>query len=166
MIEINNDNILVFTDGSCINNGKLNAKAGIGIYFPNKEHDDISEPFNINPITNQRAELNAIYQALKLIVNNLRFQKITIYTDSLYSIKCLTLWIKNWNKNNWITSNKKPVKNIDIIRPIYNLMKEHENKIIFIHVKSHTNGVNFESKGNSIADELACKASLLSLKKN
>ena len=28
-----NYRIFIYTDGSCINNGKPNAKAGIGIYF-------------------------------------------------------------------------------------------------------------------------------------
>ena len=33
--EINNyiEEIVVFTDGSCKNNGKKNARAGIGVYF-------------------------------------------------------------------------------------------------------------------------------------
>jgi len=35
-------NIIVFTDGSCKGNGKKIAKAGIGIFFPNKELDNIS----------------------------------------------------------------------------------------------------------------------------
>lgn len=31
------DAIPVYTDGSCINNGKPNAISSIGIYFPTKE---------------------------------------------------------------------------------------------------------------------------------
>ena len=29
--------IIVFTDGSCVNNGKSNARAGCGIVWPNEE---------------------------------------------------------------------------------------------------------------------------------
>ena len=31
------DYLMIFTDGSCLNNGKPNAAAGYGIHFPNKE---------------------------------------------------------------------------------------------------------------------------------
>ena len=36
--------LIVFTDGSCINNGKSSCKAGYGVYFPNKEFKDVSLP--------------------------------------------------------------------------------------------------------------------------
>jgi len=149
--------ILVFTDGSCINNGQKNAKAGYGVYFPNKELNDISEPFTILKITNQRAELFAIYKALKEITDKLQFNQITVYTDSLYSIKCVTLWIKSWEKNNWKTKNGKPVLNLDIIKSISEILKKYNSKqITFKHVRSHTNLTNYESICNDMADKLAC----------
>lgn len=148
-------NIKVFTDGSCINNGNINAKAGYGIYFPNNEIENISKPFVIRPITNQRAELYAIYQALVNIVENIKFTNITIYTDSLYSIKCLTQWVKAWEKNNWKTTNNKPVKNLDIIKPINSILKEHGKNVTLIHVRSHTGLDTFESKCNDYVDQLA-----------
>ena len=160
-MEIKNfNNIRVFTDGSCTGNGKDNAKAGIGIYFPNNEFDNISEKFTLEPITNQRAELYAIYEALKLITNNATFNKLTIYSDSLYSIKSLTEWIKKWEINNWKTANRKPVLNLDIIRPIYSILNEYENKIVFKHVKSHTGDTTYEAKGNDMVDKLACAGTL------
>jgi len=42
-IYINMDEIVVFTDGSCSNNGKDNAKAGIGIYFSENDPRNISQ---------------------------------------------------------------------------------------------------------------------------
>lgn len=47
--------LIIFTDGSCRNNGKSNACAGYGVLYPNKEYENVSEPFTIKPITNQRA---------------------------------------------------------------------------------------------------------------
>lgn len=151
-------NIIVFTDGACTKNGKTNAKAGIGIYFPNNELPNISEKMNDTLLTNQRAELTAIYRALKIITEKLDFDKITIYTDSMYSIKSLTVWIKTWEKNDWKTSNKKPVQNLDIIKPIHLILTKYNNKINFIHVRSHTNKNDFNSLGNAKADELATKS--------
>ena len=91
--------IIVYTDGSCM--GKHKNMCGYGVHFPNAELKDLSKKFTHEPLTNQRAELYAIYKALKRIIKNLKFDSIHIYTDSEYSIKSLTIWIKNWKKNNW-----------------------------------------------------------------
>ena len=94
-------NIIVFTDGACTCNGKTQAtRGGYGIYFPNKEMQDISREFTHKPITNQRAELYAIYKTLK-ITKNLSYKSLTIYTDSEYSINCITKWLSGWKKKNW-----------------------------------------------------------------
>lgn len=154
-------NIIIFTDGACSANGKQTAKAGIGIHFPNGEFNDVSKSFEEIPITNQRAELSAIKNALDMTVNDSSINEIIIYSDSLYSIKSLTEWINNWEKNNWKNANKKPVKNLDLIRPIHSVLKDHKNKIKFIHVRSHTNGKTFEAIGNDKADKLACNGALL-----
>ncbi|QKF93631.1 ribonuclease H [Fadolivirus algeromassiliense] len=150
------DNIIVFTDGACSQNGKKTASAGIGICFPNKEFNNIAEEFTMQPITNQRAELYAIYTALKTITESSKFNKITIYSDSEYSIKSVTEWIKNWEKNNWKTTGNKPVKNQDIIRPLNDILKQYSNLIIFKHVRSHTGKKTFEAIYNDMADKLAC----------
>jgi len=148
--------ITVFTDGACSNNGKLNALGGYGVYFPNKELPDISEEFTLHPITNQRAELYAIYTALTMIFNKCDVNKILLYSDSDYSIKCLTSWIYNWKRNNWKTSNKKPVKNKDIIENISKLIDQNSNVTVsFFHVKAHTNKTDDISMGNHFADKLA-----------
>ena len=156
------DKIIVFTDGSCTNNGKKNAKGGIGVYFPCKEFEDVSEAFIQTPITNQRAELYAIHKALTIITENSEFNKVIIYSDSLYSIKCVTEWVKNWEKNNWKGSTKKPVLNQDLIRPINDMIKQHNGKITFKHVRSHTGDDTIEALFNDIVDKLACNGTLKS----
>lgn len=148
--------ITVFTDGACTNNGKINAKAGFGVHFPNKELKDISKPFTLAPITNQRSELYAIYIALNGIFKRYpNIKKIHLYSDSMYSIRCITEWIHNWKKNNWKTSNRKPVKNVDIIKAIDNIVSKHPNIIKYHHVRSHTGNSDLISIGNDVADRLA-----------
>lgn len=140
--------IIVFTDGACANNGKQNAKAGCGVFYPNKEYENISLKFTIAPITNQRAELYAIYLALISIKKE---QEIWLYTDSLYSIKCLTQWIKIWKNNNMIGTNGKPVKNQDILLKIDDILKT--KKVSFFHVNSHVNNdtvLNYEVNEKNI----------------
>ena len=142
--------INIYTDGACINNGKKNAKAGIGIYI--SDNQMISERITGHQ-TNQRAELFAILKTLK-ILNIGDYNIVNIYTDSQYSINCITKWIHGWLKNNWLDSKKKLVKNRDIIEQIYNIKKNYNN-IIFHHIYSHTNKTDIHSIGNSKADKLA-----------
>jgi len=160
--------IIIFTDGSCIKKYDK-CYAGYGVHFPNGEFDDISKPFVKTPITNQRAELYAIYSALKKVTKNYDLgsdklvNNVMIYTDSEYSIKSLTEWIKSWIKNDWKTSNKKPVKNMDLIVPIYNIIKKFPNKIFLFHVRAHTKNSDYFSVHNDIADKLANNGSSKSI---
>ena len=152
--------IEVFTDGSCIKNG--NILGGYGIYFPNNELKSISRKFTHEPITNQRAELYAIYVALILIKKNLDFDKIIIYTDSEYSIKCFTQWIKKWKRNGWKSSSGSKVKNQDIIQPVSNILDKLSGQVEFKHVRSHTGKKDRLSIANSIADKLATTGAMKS----
>lgn len=144
----------VFTDGSCMKRKQI--LSGYGIYFPNGELPNISRKFTRLPLTNQRAELFAIYVALIIIIKSkLVFDKLIVYTDSNYSIKSLTTWMYDWAKNSWKTSNNKDVMNQDILKPLYDIIKKNKDKIEFIHVHSHTGKKDRLSKNNAIADKLA-----------
>jgi ribonuclease HI len=146
--------IIVFTDGSY-----ANSQAGCGIYYPNREFSDSSFKFMLEPLTNQRAELYAIYVALKQIVDKYgNSVKIILYTDSEYSIKSLTIWIYSWIKNGWRKqSDKKAVKNKDLFLLLYPLVLSLNSNLNFQHVRSHTNKQDYASIGNQIADLLATK---------
>jgi ribonuclease HI len=79
---------VVYTDGSCLNNGREGAKGGIGVFFSEKDERNLSEKLDskITP-TNQRAELMAAIRALEIIKNE---ESIEIRTDSKYTILCAT----------------------------------------------------------------------------
>jgi len=151
-LPIGENDIVIYTDGACSNNGSPLAKAGIGVHFSKRNKitfDDISAAFPEagHKPTNQRAELQAIVEALR--VTKECPHKIIIYTDSKYSIDCVTTWFPNWVKKNKL--NKK--KNLDLIRPIsqYYLGKDIE----FRHINSHTGLQDEHSIGNQVADRLA-----------
>ena len=150
------DKIIVFTDGSCIKN-KSGIYCGYGIHYPNSEFKDSSKAFEHEPLTNQRTELYAIYKTLKQVDRKSIFNNLTIYSDSEYSIKSMTVWINQWKKNGWKTANKKPVLNQDIIKKIDEILQKHIGKINFIHVPAHTGKQDNLSKWNDIADGLAKK---------
>jgi ribonuclease HI len=148
------DDIIIFTDGSFIKN-KKDTLCGYGVYFPNGEYKNISKKFIIKPLTNQRAELYAIYKAIKKVHINKKIYNIIIYSDSEYSIKSLTIWIKNWKNNNWKSSKGQDVLNQDIIKKIDKLIEKYKGTVKFIHVKAHTNNKDKLSLWNDEADKLA-----------
>ncbi len=150
--------IIVFTDGSCVGNGKSNATGGIGIHFPNAELADISKIYDSKYCTNQKTELYAILTALRYIKQRLgmRGYKVLIKTDSEYSINCITKWVYGWIKNGWKTKNNTPVANREYIEPIYNYYETYD--ITFEHVDAHTGLDDEDSIANARADELATKA--------
>tara|TARA_Y100000768_G_scaffold198226_1_gene148993 strand:- start:6238 stop:6885 length:648 start_codon:yes stop_codon:yes gene_type:complete len=144
----------VYTDGSCINNGKSNARAGIGIYFGNNDSRNISNELKGETLSNNVAELVAIITVFSIlkkeIKNNL---EINIYSDSEYSINSISKWYPNWCKNNKLEGKK----NIELIAKAYKLFKKYKNVNLY-YIKAHTNLKDEHSIGNSIADTLAGEA--------
>lgn len=150
--------VKVFTDGSLIRRDSPAGEillCGYGIYFPNKEVPNVSRPFTRGRRTNQRAELFAIYVALLIIKKHVPYERITIYTDSQYAIHAVTVWVHDWKRNGWRTSQGKAVENQDIIRPIDRLLETQRERVTFIHIKAHTGAQDEISIGNNVADFLA-----------
>ena len=75
---------------------------------------------------------------------------LKIHTDSSYLKNGISSWIYSWEKNNWLTSNKKPVKNKDLWIKLAELTKN--KNITWEWVKAHD-----ENKFNNMVDELARK---------
>jgi len=140
------DNIYIFTDGSCSNNGKSNAMSGIGIYFGEDDLRNVSKKIE-GKQTNNTSELSAIIEALKITEEETK--NILICTDSEYCIKCVTYYGKKLKETEWKTS----VPNIELIKELY-VLSERSN-IFFKHVKAHTYNDDFFSIGNKKANKLA-----------
>ena len=140
----------VYTDGACINNGKPNAKAGIGIYFGLNDERNVSRRI-IGRQTNNVAELTAIIDTYPIIKNDLEKGKIiTIVTDSEYSLKCIGNYGNRMSKNNW----KDEIPNKELVKKIFSLYSGN-NLVKFKHVNSHTGKTDIHSLGNEWADKLA-----------
>lgn len=146
------NDVIIYTDGACSANGSNDAKAGIGVFFGDNCLKNISAPVprEYGRATNQLAELYALFIALQTCYQdpNLRSKHITIYTDSQYSLHCITEWYDSWKKNNWKTSKGEPVKHVNLITDIYNLV--NKMNVTLKHVRGHQ-GVY----GNEQADKLA-----------
>ena len=151
------DTFIVYTDGACKHNGSDKAKAGIGVYF-NKHNSvnipNVSERLTTVKQTNNVAELTAILRALELCDKHNIDNKILIYTDSDYSMKCIEIWYPQWKKENKM----KDRKNINILKKIDRYYENLDVK--FKHIRSHTGLTDIHSKGNEMADRLAVQSLL------
>ena len=137
----------IYTEGACSGNPGPGGWGAV-IFDEKKRQDNISG--KVKDTTNNRMELMAAIMALKKIKYK---SDITIFTDSTYVKNGITEWIKKWQKNEWKSSNKKPVKNKDLWIKLNNLCQK--NKVTWKWVKGHSN-----NKYNTLADKLATQAIL------
>jgi ribonuclease HI len=148
----------IFCDGACSRNGKINAKAGFGLHvrLDNKVHAEVSEPLDsTEPQTNQRAELRALERALEYAIECPESIHVRIYTDSEYSIDCITKWSFDWRRRGWIKSDGKEVQHKDVIANTFRNWLSVNTRTTIEHVRAHTNKGDWKSLGNKRADELA-----------
>lgn len=106
----------IYTDGSAKTLGRFLSFGGWGFIAVRDGNEFARDSGGENNTTNQRMELEAIYQALVFAAANRRInEKITIYSDSAYAVNCyLQEWYKSWIKNNWFNAQNKPVANRDL----------------------------------------------------
>ncbi len=74
------------------------------------------------------------------------FIKPTIYTDSAYCYNIINNWMFSWARNGWKRPKNQEIKNLNIIKKIYELAPLYDVKKVNGHV-----GII----GNEIADQLA-----------
>ena len=144
----------VYTDGACSNNGRINANAGIGIYFGKNDDRNLSKKIE-GKQSNNTAELLAIIETYSKIKSDLDNGKIiTIVSDSEYAIKCATSYGEKMEKKDYMLKKDKEIPNKELVKIIYNLYKNEEN-IRWKHIRSHTGLKDEDSLGNEEADKLA-----------
>jgi len=151
--------IEIFTDGGCSGNPGPGGWAYVvvrdGVFISEKSGGE-------RQTTNNRMELQAVISALECFSeepfseeghskeNNMD-EKISIYTDSQYVQKGITLWLADWKKKGWKTSDRKPVKNQELWQRLETLANPFP--ISWVWVKGHAG-----NKYNERCDELAKKA--------
>ena len=152
-IEDPNSVLELYTDGSCINNGRANAASGIGIYFGKGDKRNVSKKIS-GKQTNNTAELTAIIYSLKVLEDDIHSgRNIIIHTDSEYAIKCATTYGEKMEKIDW----KKDIPNKELVQIIYSLCSNMKN-VTLKHVRAHTGKQDKHSIGNENADRLANEA--------
>lgn len=144
------DSLEIYCDGACLDNpGK--SGSGLSIYSNGNEKPTLLYGEYVEFGTNNTAELNALYKALT-IASQSEASNIIIYSDSKYSIDCVTKWAYGWKDNSW-TKKGGEIKNLEIIKLSHALYETIKDKIVIKHVKGHS-GV----EGNELADRMAMMA--------
>jgi len=140
--------VSIYCDGACDPNPG-HAGSGVVVY----RGGELSELwFGLyNPRgTNNTAELNALYHALRMAEAEIENGKtVQICSDSAYSINCIRSWAPSWEKRGW-TKSDGPIKNLEIIQACYAIYQRIKNKLDLIHVAAHVG-----TEGNELADRMA-----------
>lgn len=136
--------VIIYTDGACSKNPGVGGWGAVLLYGGAQKQISGKEEMT----TNNRMELQAVIQALKILK---RSCEVELYTDSKYVQQGISTWIHNWKKNGWRTADKKPIKNQDLWQELDEQSKRHQ--VNWKWVKGHS-----DNEYNNLADKLATEA--------
>lgn len=146
-IDEDSEYVKIYCDGACSGNPG-EAGSGLAIYS-NSSKPVLLHGNYVKNGTNNIAELNALYQALIISDQTSSENIISIYSDSKYSIDCITNWAYGWKAKGW-TKKSGEIKNLELIKSAHMLFEKIKDKIEIQHVKGHA-GI----EGNELADRMA-----------
>jgi len=116
------EEVEIWTDGGC----RGNPGPGGWAYIV-RDAGTTRESSGFEPsTTNNRMELTAVREALSSLSGAPASASVSIHTDSQYVQKGITEWIHTWVRNGWKTSAKKPVKNIELWRSLWELCRDRQ----------------------------------------
>lgn len=122
------DVIEIYTDGSSLGNP---GPGGYGIVLKFKNLKKVSSK-GFQLTTNNRMELLAVIEALKMLNINAKDKKVRIYSDSKYVINAIEKgWVYNWQKKNY-----KDKANPDLWRKFLQIYPKYD--VEFEWVKGHS----------------------------
>ena len=138
--------LIAYTDGACAGNP---GPGGWAWAVDGGASASGGEPVS----TNQRMEVNAVREALRTLL--LRTTGVVrIVSDSTYVVNCFKQrWWANWERNGWKNSQKQPVANQDLWKPLVEIVKSDIARIEFVWVKGHSG-----NPMNDLVDRLAVSA--------
>jgi ribonuclease HI len=135
--------VIIYTDGACRGNP---GPGGWGAVLLSGEHRKELKGAD-STTTNNRMELTAAIEALAALK---RRCPVKLYTDSQYVRQGITEWIHNWKKRDWRTSDRKPVKNVDLWQALDAQIARHD--VEWHWVKGHS-GVPENERADQLANE-------------
>jgi ribonuclease HI len=138
----------VYTDGSCENNGKKHAIAGLGVYFGDNHPLNASEPVK-GRATNNIGEIQAAIKAIQDAQKH-DIKRLNIFTDSQFLINSVCKWMTAWKAKGWKLTTGKPVVNQVDFKKLDQLIESGNILIKWSYIAAHRGHA-----GNEEADRLA-----------
>jgi ribonuclease HI len=133
-----------YTDGACVGNPGPGGWATV-IYFTDGSVYEMGGAEN--PTTNNRMEMQAAIQALKVFRVSGQTQPVILYTDSEYLKNGITKWVKGWKKKGWKKATGEPVLNQDL----WQILDQLNSRLVdWRHVRGHSG-----NEGNERCDAIA-----------
>ncbi|CAG8844620.1 33852_t:CDS:1, partial [Racocetra persica] len=105
-VVLDKNKIQIWTDGCCLRNGTKEARAGIGVFYGDKDPRNQSERLSGKQQTNNHAKIYAVIRAIESYEN--KTKSLEIFTDSLHVVNIIGEWIEKWEKNGYMTSSNQP----------------------------------------------------------
>ena len=100
-------------------------------------------------------ELTAAIEALEKLKKPM---DVVLTTDSQYVKDGITKWIDSWKQKGWITSQKKPVKNVDLWKRLDDAVADHSVEWKWVKGHSgHTENEMVDQAANVAIDNLLVK---------
>lgn len=144
------EEVHVYVDGSCINNGKPEARAGWGVWWQDRDLKHLNRAGRLagGKQTNNRAELWAMIEAIRAFPDDGR--QLMIWTDSMYGVRAIKQWLPYWERYGFRTVHGQSVKNSDLITLLEHELRQCYIRPEFIVIPGHVNYL-----GNEKADRMA-----------
>ncbi|ORY22505.1 ribonuclease H-like domain-containing protein [Naematelia encephala] len=165
--------LVVYTDGSGLSNGKIGARAGVGVWYGGSGEA-------ATRLKGKRGKKGGGWRGNKGEQKGKRGKKgegsviraleecpypelpLEVRTDSQYTISCMTTYLPKWLKSGFLTTptpnlagtakTSERVKNVDLIKHLLVLLRRRgvHNGVRFRYVPGHSGEI-----GNEAADKLA-----------
>ena len=136
--------IHIYTDGACLGNPGPGGWAALV-----RSHEHEKELVGAaSRTTNNRMEMRAALNALQSLTKPCQ---VCLHTDSEYLRQGITAWLPKWQRNGWMTADRKPVKNQDLWQALVTALAPHQ--VQWDWVKGHAGHTE-----NERVDRLASEA--------
>ena len=135
--------ILVYTDGGCRGNPGIGGWGALMVHVATAQARSMRG--GAPETTNNRMEMMGAIKALQ----NLQREGcvVEIRSDSKYLIDMCTKWMSGWKRKGWTKGDKEPIKNLDLVKQLDELLAKH--RVNFSWVKGHSG-----EPGNEFVDQL------------
>lgn len=116
------DEFLIYTDATCMDNGRMNARAGCSFVYNDSASGFARFPLEYKGPTGQQHTLTIDRAQIRAVIAALRYRdwaadscsRMIIATDSEYVVDGITREAPEWFEWSWVTRAGEPIRNRDL----------------------------------------------------